>query len=203
MVPARDRGQAPGVDQQQVGRERRQRQDVRIDAPSQQQGRSAEAADGQDAGQMQRIDPRQPRPEELAIAEAAPLHRGKVDVAEDEAGQGEEHLDPEVALGDERRHAVGHQPRPVEEHDHPRRGEEAEAGQGFQVFGLHRILRPAGRNQAVSLACGWTGIQSVDAAPTAMMPRSRPCVTSSWFRTPAPGWARRSGAGSTTPTARR
>ncbi len=137
MVPAGDRGQAPGVHQEKVRRQGRQVQDVRVDHPADHHRRHPQRADGCQADQMQRIDPRQPRPEERSIAEAAFLGGGQIDVAEDEAGEDEEHLDPQIALGDEHRGEADVEPRPEGEQHHPGRGEEAEGGQGLQMLGLH------------------------------------------------------------------
>ncbi len=137
MVPARDGREAPGVHQQQVGDQRGHGQDVRVDHPSGQHRRHAQDPDGGQADQVQRIDPRQPRPQELAVVEAAVLGGGQIDVAEDEAREDEEHLHAQIALGNDRGGEGDVQPRPEGEQHHPGRGEEAEGGEGLQMLGLH------------------------------------------------------------------
>ncbi len=137
MVPSRDGREAPGVHEQQVRQQRRGRQDVGVDVAAGHHRGHAKDADGGQADQVQRIDPRQPGPQELAVVEAALFGAGQVDVAQDEAREDEEHLHPKVALGDDGRGEPHVQAGPEgEEHD-PGRGEEAEGGERLQMFGLH------------------------------------------------------------------
>ena len=51
--------------------------------------------------QVHGVNPRQPVLEEAAIAEAAALKLGQIDVSEDEAGQGKEEVDAQIAVRDQ------------------------------------------------------------------------------------------------------
>ncbi len=143
MVPAAVQAQAPGLGQAELRGQRVPDHDFAAGLRPDQRGEADQQAEAGDHGDVQRIDPRQPRPEEGAEAETALAEAGEIDVREDEAGQDEEQLDAQVALGDQRRRRRARQIGPIVIAHHPNGGGEAQGGQRLQIFGrcAHRMIR--------------------------------------------------------------
>ncbi|MNV22765.1 hypothetical protein D3C71_1137530 [compost metagenome] len=85
MVPARLMGEAPGVKHQQVGGQGLPTQHAVVDAHPHGHRAQPQGHDAQQGEEVQRIDPRDPRPQEAAIREALLGEGVQIDVAEDEA----------------------------------------------------------------------------------------------------------------------
>ena len=84
---------------------------------------------------MQRIDPRQPRPEEAAIVRPACAECLEIDVAQYKPRQDEEDLDPQIALGHRMGQDTDVEVRPEGIDHHPGRSQKAQRRQGAEIGG--------------------------------------------------------------------
>uniref|UniRef100_A0A0N4Z6D2 PE-PGRS family protein n=1 Tax=Parastrongyloides trichosuri TaxID=131310 RepID=A0A0N4Z6D2_PARTI len=133
VVPARLASKAPGVDHQQIGQQRLPAEDAGVDRHARRRRRQPQGHDAEQGEQVQRIDPRDARPQEALVAEALLAERLEIDVTEDEARQDEEELDPQVALGGQGGHAADRQIGPHQIDHDPQGREEPERSQGTDV----------------------------------------------------------------------
>lgn len=144
MVPARLAGEAPGVDHQQIGQQGLPAEDAGIDRHACRRRRQSQGHDAEQGEQVQRIDPRDARPQEASVAEPLLAEGLQIDVAEDEARQDEEQFDAEITLGRQGGHAADRQVRPHQIDHDPQGREEPERGQGTDVdrrrYGRHGTI---------------------------------------------------------------
>ncbi len=137
VVERRCRRRAPALHQQQMCRKGRQIAGIGVQCHALDR-RGGDQHQGKDQGSdMQRIDSRQAMNDEAAVIERALAETFEIDIAQDEARQDEEQVDPEIAVVDQTEMHRQVQFLDVGiEHD-PQGCEEAQRGQGLDQIGLH------------------------------------------------------------------